>query len=74
MPHPLQIFYGDLTQLGKKPNSIIRSISETGSNTGVMSDQWRVSLYMVTQEGTSYSFKDPCINHRTSLETISNVP
>ena len=27
MPHPLHMFYGDLVQLGKKSNSVIRSRS-----------------------------------------------
>ena len=31
----------------KKSNSVIRSRSITESTIGVMSDQWRVSLYMV---------------------------
>ena len=44
MPHPLQMFYGNLSQLGKKSNSVIRSRSVIGSNIGVMPDQWRVSL------------------------------
>ena len=34
----------NLSQLGKKSNSVIRSISVIGSKIGVMSDQWRVSL------------------------------
>ena len=46
MPHPLQMFYGNLAQLGKKSNSVIRSRSVTVSKIGVMTDQWRVSLYM----------------------------
>ena len=44
MPHPLQMFYGNLSQLGEKSNSVIRSRSVIGSKTGVMPDQWRVSL------------------------------
>ena len=36
MPHPLQMFYENLTQLGKKSNSVIRSRSVTGSKMGVM--------------------------------------
>ena len=32
MPHPLQMFYGNLTQLGKKSNSAIRSRSVKGQN------------------------------------------
>ena len=47
MPHPLQMFYGNLSQLGKKSNSVIRSRSVKGSKIGVMPDQWRVSLYMI---------------------------
>ena len=41
------MFYGNLAQLGNKSNSIIRSRSLTVSKIGVMSDQWRVSLYSV---------------------------
>ena len=44
MPHPLQMFYGNLSELGKKSNSVIRSRSVIGSKIGVMPDQWRVSL------------------------------
>ena len=44
MPYPLQMFYGNLSQLGKKSNSVIRARSVIGSKSGVMSDQWRVSL------------------------------
>ena len=44
---PVEMFYGNLAQLRKKSNSVIRSRSVTGSNIGVISDLWRVSLYMV---------------------------
>ena len=44
MPHPEQMFYGKLSQLGKKSNSVIRSRSVIGSKIGVMPDQWKVSL------------------------------
>ena len=47
MPHPLQMFYGNLSQLGKKSNSVIRSRSVIGSKIGVMPGQWRMSLKMV---------------------------
>ena len=47
IPHPLQIFYGNLAQLGKKSNSVIRSRTVTGSKIGVMPGQWRMSLYVV---------------------------
>ena len=40
-------FYGNLAQLGKNSISIIRSSSIMGSKIGLMSYQWRVSLYMV---------------------------
>ena len=46
MPHPLRMFYGNLVQLGKRSNSVIRSSSVTGSKICEMSDQSRVSLYM----------------------------
>ena len=47
MPHSLQKFYGNLSQLGKKSNSVIRSRSVTGSKICIIPDQWRVSLYIV---------------------------
>ena len=47
MPHPLQLFYDSLAQLGKRTNSVIRSSSVTGSKISVMTDQWKESLYMV---------------------------
>ena len=36
MPHPLQMFYGNLSQIGKKSNSVIRSRSVIGSQICVM--------------------------------------
>ena len=39
MPHPLQMFHGNLSQLGEKSNSVIRSRSVIGSKIGVMPDQ-----------------------------------
>ena len=44
---PVAMFYGNLSQLGQKSNSVKRSRSEIASKIGVMSDQWRVSLLMV---------------------------
>ena len=44
MPHPLQMFYGNLSQLGKKSNSAIMSRSVIGSNIGVMPDQEGVTV------------------------------
>ena len=38
MPHPLQMFYENLLQLGKKSNSVIRSRLVIGSKIGVMPD------------------------------------
>ena len=38
------MFYGNLSQLGKKSNSVIRSRSVIGSKIGVMPDQWSASL------------------------------
>ena len=32
MPHTLQMFYGNITQLGKKSNSVIRARSVKGQN------------------------------------------
>ena len=36
---PLQLFYGNLSQLGKMSNSVIRSRSVIGSKIGIMPDQ-----------------------------------
>ena len=47
MPHLLQMFYGNLAQLGWKSNSVKRSRSVKWSNIGVMFDQWKMSLYIV---------------------------
>ena len=44
MPHPLQMFYGNLSQLSNKSNLVIRSRSAIWSKIGVIPDQWRVSL------------------------------
>ena len=41
---PVAMFYGNLSHLGKKSISVIRSRSVIGSKIGVMPDQWRVSL------------------------------
>ena len=77
MPLSLQMFYA---LLGKKSNSIIRSRSATRSKFGVMSNQWRMSLYVVIiqnaveREGHHIVWYDPRTDHRTSLETTSNVP
>ena len=82
MPHPLHMFYGNLAQLGKKSNSVIRSRS-------VMVKNWCNVLSMegvtvcghhpecrVTfgRGGPHIVWSDPRTDHRTSLETISNVP
>ena len=39
MPQSLQMFYENLSQLGKKSNSVIRSRSVIGSKIDVMPDQ-----------------------------------
>ena len=44
---PVAIVLWKPRKKGKKSNSVIRSRSVTGSKVGVMSDQLRVSLYMV---------------------------
>ena len=82
MPHPLHMFYGNLAQLGKKSNSVIRSRS-------VMVKNWCNVLSMegvtvcghhpecrVTfgRGGPHTAWRDLRTDHRTSLETISNVP
>ena len=45
MPHPLQMFYGNLTQLGKKSNSVIRSRSLKGQNWCNVSSVEGVTVY-----------------------------
>ena len=40
------MFYGNLAQLGKKSDSVLRSRSVM-SKIGAMSYQWRVSLFVV---------------------------
>ena len=82
MPHPLHMLYGNLAQLGKKSNSVIRSRS-------VMVKNWCNVLSMegvtvcghhpecrVTfgRGGPHIVWWDPRTDHRTSLEKISNVP
>ena len=77
MPHPLHMFYGNLAQLGKKSNSVIRSRS-------VMVKNW---CYVLAMEGVTVCghhpecrvtfgrggphtiLWDPRTDHRTSLET-----
>ena len=44
---PIANVLRNLAQLGKQSDSVIRSRSVIWSKIGVMSDQWRVSLYMV---------------------------
>ena len=40
MPHPLQMFHGNLAEFGKRSNSVTRS------QVSVFFDQWRVSMHM----------------------------
>ena len=44
---PVAMFYGTLQNLVIRLNSLIKSSSVISSQIGVMSDQLRVSLYMV---------------------------
>ena len=75
MPHPLQVFYGNLSQLGKKSNSVIRSRSVTGSKTGVMPDQLTVSLYMViTQNVVLHSGEGDLILFDKTLVSTKELP
>ena len=48
--HPLQMFYGNLPKLGKKVKVSKRSSLLRKSQSGVMSDKLKVSLYMVMSE------------------------
>ena len=47
---PVAMFYGNLRNLVIRSNSVIRSSSEISSQIRVMSDQLRVSLYMVMSQ------------------------
>ena len=40
MPHPLHMFYGNLAQLGKKSNSVIRSRSVMVKITNVIQNEY----------------------------------
>ena len=47
---PVAMFYGNLQNLVIKSKSIIKSCSVISSQIGVMSDQLRVSLYIVMSQ------------------------
>ena len=47
---PVAMFYGDLQNLVIRSKSVIKSSSVISSQIGVMSDQLRVSLYMVMSQ------------------------
>ena len=47
---PVAIFYGNLQNLVIRSKLVIRSSSVISSQIGVMSDQLRVSLYMVMSQ------------------------
>ena len=47
---PVAMFYGHLQNLVIKSKSVIKSSSVISSQIGVMSDQLRVSLYMVMSQ------------------------
>ena len=47
---PVAMFYGNLQNLVIKSKSVIKSSSVISSQIGVMSDQLRVSLYMVMSQ------------------------
>ena len=47
MPHPVQMFDGNLSNRVKSQILVIRSTSVTMSQTGVKSDQWMVSMHIV---------------------------
>ena len=47
---PVAMFYGNLQNLVKRSKSVIKSSSVISSQIGVMSDQLRVSLYMVMSQ------------------------
>ena len=47
---PVSMFYGNLRNLVIRSKSVIRSSSVISSEIGVMSDQLRVSLYMIMSQ------------------------
>ena len=47
---PVTMFYGNLKNLEIRSKSVIKSSSVIRSQTGVISDQLRVSLYMVMSQ------------------------
>ena len=47
---PVAMFYGNLENLVIRSKSVIKSSSAISSQIGVMSDQLRVSLYMVMSQ------------------------
>ena len=47
---PVAMFYGNLKNLVIRSKSVIKSSSEINLQIGVMSDQLRVSLYMVMSQ------------------------
>ena len=47
---PVAMFYGNLQNLVKRSKSVIKYSSVISSQIGVMSDQLRVSLYMVMSQ------------------------
>ena len=76
------MFYGNLAQLGKKSNSVIRFrsvmvknwcnvLSKEGVTVCGHHPECRVSF---GRGGPHIVWWDPRTDHRTSLETISNVP
>ena len=55
---PVAMFYGNLTKFGIRSKSVIRSSSVISSRIGVMSDQLRVSLYMVMPQNVMIHLGD----------------
>ena len=47
---PVAMFYGNLQNLVMRSKSVIKSSSVISSQIGVVSDQFRVSLYMVMSQ------------------------
>ena len=82
MPHPLHMFNENLAQLGKKSNSVIRSRSVMVKNCcnvlsmeGVTVCGHHPECHVTFGRGGLILFGNiPRTDHRTSLETISNVP
>ena len=67
---PIAMFYGKLRNLVIRSKSLIKSSSVECSQIGVMSDQLRVSLYMVMSQIKSIYYPSPCGTEKTYVHHI----